>query len=124
MKQTMMILPKQSIEDEFFLSHLENQTNLEAKWIMEDTKHSNTCNWRRNNIKIPCHRNPTKIATTHPIYSMLKSKTLVQHPIVSNPWKEWRTGRYRPQNKLLPTSGVESMRGGAVPLKTKLKDRV
>ena len=32
-----MIFPKQSIEDEFCLSHLENQTNLEVKWIMEDT---------------------------------------------------------------------------------------
>jgi len=44
MKQIMMIFPKQSIEDEFSLSRLENQTYLEVKWIMEDTKHSHTCN--------------------------------------------------------------------------------
>jgi len=44
MKHIMMIFPKQSIEDEFCLSHLENQTNLELKWVMEDTKHSHTLN--------------------------------------------------------------------------------
>jgi len=38
MKQIMMIFPKQSIEDEFFLPHLENKTYLEVKWIMEDKK--------------------------------------------------------------------------------------
>ena len=34
-KQIMMIFPKQSIGDVFFLSHLANQTYLEVKWIMK-----------------------------------------------------------------------------------------